>query len=360
MTTNPVHLYRALLRECSYLPLPRCRSSMKAYVTESFRRWLPKYKYTGTLTTLGRTNTGRVPDFLKQVQLLHRGRKFHSTLKRANEGYLVPLEKVLRMTYGRTGPRRHEMLEKFIAGTTAATPATRKIDHVDAEGHSDSDNNTNNDCHDDTGPVPKYSRTWHPPPQFQALIDSQAEHQHLFGRSGPNYKVKKRFTPPATTTWGEPLSERRYRNLKHDWHVQNLKAVLPPLPEQEYKEVYDLVTGAVELPAPIPRRPKARVSPEEEDRQIAERHASMIHEGPRPGPRAKDDMLGRPHRLTPRLFRRTLARAVLKQAPLVKAAPSSHDGLGMVFVWDDGLWQNIVKNSTPKQTRQGQKELLFS
>ncbi|EXJ82508.1 hypothetical protein A1O3_06321 [Capronia epimyces CBS 606.96] len=339
MTTNPVHLYRALLRECTYLPLPRCRSYMKAHVTESFRRWLPNY-------TLGRTNTGREIDFPKQVKLLHRGRKVHSTLRRANEGYIGPLEKVFRLTYGRTGPRRHQLLERFIAA-----PPQTKADETSKPDASPTDD----------GPLAKYSKGWNPPPLMQALLASQAEHQHRFDRASNKYKVKMRFSPPEKTTWGNPLPERRYKNLKHKWYLQNLKATLPPLPEPEYKELYDLVSGGSNFPAPIPRRPRACVAQEDEEREAATKQSSLILVGPQPGSRAKDAVNGRPHKLTVRLLRRILARSVLMQTPLTRvriAGPETSE-TGIVFRWDDGQWQDEIDDSMPKNSSQRQQDLLF-
>lgn len=337
MTSNPVHMYRALLRECTYLPLPRCRAYMKSYVSESFRRWLPKY-------TVGRTNTGREIDFPKQVKLLHRGRKVHSTLRRANEGYIGPLEKVLRMTYGRTGPRRHQLLTRFIA----APPQINADEACDSDAASPDD-----------GPIVKYSKAWNPPPQMQALLASQAEQQHQFGRAGTNLKVKVRFSPPEKTTWGNPLPERRYRNLKHEWYLQNLKAALPPLPEPEYKELYALVTGASDFPAFIARRPKAHVHKDTGERQAAEKQSSLILAGPQPGPRAKDAVNGRPHKMTIRLLRRILARGVLKQTPLARAAQPDKTSRGVVFSWEDGQWQAKVKDNMPTPSTKTQKDLLF-
>ncbi|EXJ90680.1 hypothetical protein A1O1_03784 [Capronia coronata CBS 617.96] len=344
MTTNPIHLYRALLRECTYLPLPRCRSFMKSYVTESFRRWLPKY-------TVGRTNTGREIDFPKQVQLLHRGRKALSTLHRANEGHLGPLEKVLRLTYGRTGPRRHQLLNKFLA----APPPLKGVNEASCVDLSPS--TTDGDGDGDN--VTKYSRAWEPPLQMQALLASQAEQQHQFGRAGTNLKVKVRFSPPEKTTWGNPLPERRYKNLKHEWYLQNLKAVLPPLPEPEYREVYNLTTGASKFPALKPRRPRASVAPDVEQRQAAEKQSTLILSGPQPGPRAKDAVNGRPHKLRIRLLRRILARSVLKQTPLARIAQLEKVKRGIVFKWDDGHWQDQVSRNMPKESSQKQIDMLF-
>lgn len=334
MTTHPAHLYRALLRECTYLPLPQCRSFIKQHVTDSFRRWLPKYK-----NKPGKTNTGREIDFPRQVRLLHRGRKFHSTLARANDGHLGPLETVLRMTYGRTGPRRYQLLDRFTHPTVSSDELSK-----DAQGL-----------------IEPYSKAWDPPPRLQALLASQAVQQRHFERVGGNRKISLRFKPPATTTRGQPLPERRYKSLKHDWYNQNIKAVFPPLPGPEYKELYNLVTGATRMPEPVPRRARALIARADEEQHAVAEQSSLILTGPRPGNRAKDFRNGRPHTISPRLLRHLLSRAVLKQTPLVKMDERAKTDSGLVFLWDDGLSRSRLQNEklTTSMTDE-QSNLLFS
>ncbi|KIX04095.1 uncharacterized protein Z518_07648 [Rhinocladiella mackenziei CBS 650.93] len=330
MTTNPLHLYRALLRECTYLALPRCRTFMKNYVLHSFRRYLPKYK------PAGRTRTGREIGFGRELRLLHSGRKFLSMLRRANEGHTGPLERVLRMTYGRMGPRRYWLLESFVASESSSPEFSPS----------------------DSRPVEKYSKEWEPPSRLMALVKSQSVQQAQFENGVP--KVKPRFNPPATNRWGKPLPKSRYKNLKHKWYNENLDAVLPPLPETEYNELRDMVTGKRDMPALIPRRAKAQTSEEGKEQEELMKQSSLILDGPKPGLRGKDFRVDQPHKITPRLLRRHLARVVLKRTPLVKAALPDKNKQDLVFFWHDGTSYDILqKEKVTVPLTQRQLDLLF-
>ncbi|KAI1612817.1 hypothetical protein EDD36DRAFT_246108 [Exophiala viscosa] len=385
MTTNPSHLYRALLREATYLPLPQCRSTTKSYITTSFRRWTPKY-------TTPKTNTGNDIDFLKHVQLLSRGRKFLSTLKRANEGYTTPLEKVLRMTYGRIGPRRYTLLNKF---TYPPPPPPRPVstaqdlfseleaipDLQDPKALPGAANHTPSPpglttTHDlstalqelkDLKPIRKRDKEdpspekWTLQPRLEALLTSQINIQETFERTGRRVpKVKTKFKPPETNIWGTPLPKCREKNLKHEWYNNNLKAALPPLPEPEYQELHDMVTGVKKMPCQPKRRTRARQSSDPKEQELLEKQSSLVLEGPKPGPRLKDFEHGRPHKITPRLLRRLLGRTVLKQSPLVKTTDPEKTKAGLVFTWDDGYTVPRVEEKkliTP--TNNTQSSLLF-
>ncbi|KIX97653.1 uncharacterized protein Z520_06431 [Fonsecaea multimorphosa CBS 102226] len=435
--TNPLHIYRTCLRECSYLPLPRCRAYMKKFTIDSFRRWIPKHPGGRSRKLHGPQNLG--PE--KVTRLLHQARKLASTLRHANQGYIIPLENVLRMSYGRKGPRRYELLHKFLYPTpppasegeeaghhskvtkeqNAATAETLLADEellrndtTEEEEPSESTTEEEDTLYpslhstvttagppDAPSSVPATTPPPHPPPphpphpppphnlsnppqeewkldlppRLLALLTSQANEQDHFTRVGAHLKVKLRFNPPRTTIWGKPLPQSRYKNLRIKWYNHNIKAALPPLPEDEYEELHDLVSGQREMePATkfIPQRrtrtppPAARISPEEDMAEsLLESESNLILEGPRPGPRIKDWHHGRPHEITPRLLRRLLSRIILKQTPFVKmAAPGSEaaEGSGLVFYWDDGMSRDVMGKTEQKASeslRERQAKLLF-
>lgn len=87
-------LFRATLRECSYLPDPIARDYMREHVVHRYRR--------------SRISHRSDPDLARSA------RHGLSVLQRANQGYQRPLEKVLFMSYGRTGKRRHELLAELM------------------------------------------------------------------------------------------------------------------------------------------------------------------------------------------------------------------------------------------------------
>ncbi|EXJ71011.1 uncharacterized protein A1O5_06004 [Cladophialophora psammophila CBS 110553] len=432
--TNPLHIYRACLRECSYLPLPQCRAYMRKFTIDGFRRWIPPKDPVGRSRSKAHGAGGRHLTPEKVTRLLHQARKLASILQHANQGYIVPLENVLRMTYGRKGPRKHELLAQFlnpalpaseggtrllrdtngqniptVADAMSPTRSNLGVDELLVEDAEEEDETPKAITEQDTlypslfptittaqggtsGPrtenprsntlVPTAPRLpgkpdspkeekWklELPPRLLALIASQASEQVYFARVGAHLKVKSRFNPPQTTIWGTPLPRSRYKNLRIKWYNHNIKAVLPPLPEDEYRELHDLVSGKKEMKKPfiIPRRrTPAPVSVEDTAQSLLERQSSLILEGPQPGPRLKDWRRGRPHEITPRLLRRLLSRVVLKQTPLVKTAtPGTKAAVGdpgLVFYWDDGMSVDEMGKSEQKMSgslRDRQACLLF-
>lgn len=357
---------------------------MREFVEESFRHWIPRHNSNGIAPR------GKPISYLTETQLLHRARKFCSTLRRANEGYIEPLTRVVRITYGRTGPRRYQLLSKFTGGTlpsdgkTEGSKGDRQVktsqkvaskngenlskDSVSQQpiGQSLSATGTSTaSSTKDPDHIEEYSKEWKPPAHFLALVTSQAAQQHTFARVGNHPRVKVKFNPPATNIWGRPLPRKRYKNLKRKWYEALVAAALPPLPEGEYTELHAIVSGTNEFPAPVPRRtPVGAMSEEKADHEDSLAvQSSLVLEGPKPGPRLKDVANGRPHNLTPRLLRRLLSRVVLQQTPLVRVVDPSTAGATnarVVFHWDDGLTTDkVTQDKLVSTTTPGQLDLLF-
>lgn len=88
---NPRHLYRHILRQTHILHDDIARAHIARIVRTRFET-----------RTLGDHQLR---------QRLKRGRNFLSLLQRANAGVRQPLEKVLKLGYGRIGPRWHELMK---------------------------------------------------------------------------------------------------------------------------------------------------------------------------------------------------------------------------------------------------------
>lgn len=268
--TNPLHLYRALLRECSYLPDSQARVYLRDHVTRSYRNYLPRYHARRKEIPLSR-----------QVALLRRGRKALSILHRANEGYLKPLQNVLLWTYGRKGRRRRELMAKIMQQDIPQ-------DHKAVEALSG---------------IQTYSRKWTPPSMVIALMRSQANEADNLDRAviGPN-SVRPKPDVPAKNTWGRPMPEKRVRNLMQKWYAKQVSRLLPPLPESEFQRLRALSEGKVEaLDGPLARRKQAVGLPKD-DTLLNER---LVLAGPPKSRTFETYALGRPHRLTSRLLQRT-------------------------------------------------------
>ncbi|KAL6248093.1 hypothetical protein RBB50_005441 [Rhinocladiella similis] len=396
MTTNPTHLYRSLLREATYLPLPQCRTFIKNHITTSFRRYLPKYH-----NQEPKSRSGNPITFERQTKLLHRGRKFLSSLRRANEGYTAHVEKVLRMTYGRIGPRRYALLEPWLQ--TAPSPDDAQSSDQDSESKSGPNPGTEAGTDPEKGtpvqntkrenkggaktqadekgtpkavdkPEPTASLSprreayfssqlakYNISPNMRALLVSQATEQSKFDRANrPSGKIRPNFKPPQTTIWDTPLPPSRVKNLKREWYHANIGAASPPLPQEEYNALHDLVSGKTQFP-PVPRRrPRAQRNEADQRQEEADGQSALILEGPTPGLRFKDYTDGRPHKMTPRLLRHLLSRAVLKQTPVVKVTEPGWSASNLAFHWDDALTRERYETSTlTSPITQRQSDLLF-
>src|SRR5262249_20872833 len=107
--TNPLHIYRALLRECTYLPDPIARDYLRKHVISSFRAYIPSRPP---------KPPNAKPNLLtpeRKTRALRRARHGLYTLQRANVGHTKSLLRVLCLSYGQTGARRHELLKPLLS-----------------------------------------------------------------------------------------------------------------------------------------------------------------------------------------------------------------------------------------------------
>lgn len=263
MQSNSLHLLRALLRECTYLPDPAARTFWHHHLLHRFRAYCPR-----ETDAPWKKPKVKLVDTKRQTYLAYQARKTISLLARANAGHPKILDKVLAYTYGRLGRRRHEL----IAGLLLPDVPN---DHTAVARLADQSTGTTDD-----GIV-------QPTAKLLALIKSQRAHRR-FG------SIK---TPPAIpleipglNSWGRPLPVKRVKNLKKRWYAKILETVLPPLPRQEWERLRDLALGDIPWPGPITRRGAL--------------------------PRSERINHSNPHRLTPRYMRRTWAR-VFAQCPVM-------------------------------------------
>lgn len=255
---------------------------MHGYVLWSYRTYLPQYE------------AWRKPVELKrQVKLLHRGRKWLSMLRRANEGYLKPLEKVLMLTYGRTGKRRRELMQELMAPEPPQT--SEEIVKVSA---------------------PKlYLKGWKPPVKVDLLMKSQSQQRKWLDRF--QGKVKTDSKIPSENIWGKPLPTSRLRNATHKWYVKQVDQLFPPLPAIEQKELQMLATGEKDWCGPVKRRTQTQANSDEKHTAPTE---NTLLEGPEKGQSFSKYINGRPHYITPRIMRRLWA-VVFKHVPVLEQRP---------------------------------------
>jgi Complex 1 protein (LYR family) len=267
--TNALHLYRALLRECTYLPDSQARIYLRDHVIHSYRNYLPRNQKWRKEIPLSR-----------QVALLHRGRKGLSVLRRANEGYIKPLRNVLSWTYGRKGRRRRELMDKLVEQEVPQDDRT-----VDALSGSQ-----------------KYSRNWMPPSLVMALLCSQAQQKDLDRVMVGSNNLEPTPAVAETNTWGRQMPEKRVKNLRRRWYAEQIDCLLPPLPEPEFERLQALSDRKLEVnEGPVPRRKRAVGFPEKCNPLMS---GKLLLEGPQKSHTFAAYAQGRPHHLTPRLLQR--------------------------------------------------------
>ena len=287
------HIFRALLRQCTYLPDIAARQYMHSHIVSRFRDYHPR----STLTPTSKRPKSpalvrrRLPYLLRTA---HRGLIF---LRRANDGHIRHLGRVLAMTYGRIGKRRHQLLYDLkIPDVPVDQFAVMKLLEPGNQA------------------VP------HPSKQLMALIKSQAKrHTSSFSRSNT-----PRIEPqiPEENSWGRPMPIKRVRNYKRRWYAETLDRIMPPLPQAEWENL--LMRGSGQLPweGPVTRRKWAGGPQDEGQTHLV-------------GEKVKGTTRGtcsNPHRITRSYMRRLWAK-ISANCPLVK--PNVKSKSGWEVVWGD-------------------------
>lgn len=292
------HLLRALLRECSYLPDPIARSCMHSHIIQRYRRYTDK------------PDPEQQNDVLWQSRIRRSALQRLSLLKRANEGYSRPLERVLHMSYGRTGKRRRELLATLITPEIAAD--TSAVEELIKE------------------PV-MFEDGWKPPSIVVDLLKSQLNNPLI--KELDVRPLVKALQPqiPKENSWGRPLARCRQRNIRKGWYQVALESLLPPLPEADWNTLQGLLSGSLPW-APVKRRKKAVGAWSDSSSSSSDGGLDVrfLVEGPSKGDTFRAFANGRPHKITRRFMRRLWQRvSCLVPRMTWNDAAKRHD-----FRWD--------------------------
>ncbi len=322
----PLQLLRAILRECTYLPDPAARTYIPQYVLDRYRAYQ-------TETAYRPKNAHRIKGskitIRRVVELIREARVGLHDLQRANRGEYPSMEKVLLLTYGRTGKRRHELLEPLkqpdwtgdhegkdiVSRTMTEMKVSKKL----------------------LEKVPKLTM------KMEALLHSQRKVQPLdLTRPNPKSLALK---IPEENIWHRPLPNKNIVNLVEEWYSSMLEKVLPPLPRADWERLEALASGKLRWSGQIERRTLAAHGVEMEraiknavrtEEQIKDGYITRIvrtNEQPNDPYRALERILGfnrlkgsggkeQPHRVTGRFMRRMWAR-IFEQCPQMDWDPSS-------------------------------------
>lgn len=288
-----LHVFRALLRQCTYLPDPAARQYMHDHIVSRFRDYHPR----STLPFTSRRQKSaplvqrRIPYLLRTAR---RGLVF---LRRANDGHLRHLGRILAMTYGRVGKRRHQLLSGLKIPDVP-------VDQYAVEKLLEPGNQA----------VP------HPSEQLMALLKSQAKRRlsHFSRSNTPRLGPKI----PEQNSWGRPMPIKRVRNFKRRWYAESLDRIMPPLPENEWETLRMRACGQLPWEGPVARR-KWAGGPNDEGQ------THLVGEKVR-GPSKQH--YSTPHTITSRYMRRLWAK-ISAQCPVMMANAARKSG------WDV-LWGN--------------------
>ncbi|KAJ5958888.1 uncharacterized protein N7479_006038 [Penicillium vulpinum] len=258
------HLLRATLRECTYLPDPIARIYMKEHIISRYRAVSSRSPKAGP-------------------QAVHAARNALSVLRRANEGYSRPLEKVLLLSYGRTGKRRHELLAKMLKPEIPNDSLALKellSQPVD------------------------FSDGWELPAIVKSLAASQMQNTVVATvRIRP---LIKQLEPPIPKqdTWGKEVAQCRKRNIRRKWYNTTLSSLLPPLPEKDLRTLEGLISGTVPWEPVKRRNSKPQIPKTNSGGELF----TLLARGPEKGATFAEYAYGRPHTITVRLMRRQWKR----------------------------------------------------
>lgn len=282
--TETIHLLRALLRQCTYLPDPAARSFFNKYVLARFQGNHPR-------------NNSRSRRLIEQRRpaLLRTARKGLIYLQHANDGHPRHLGRVLAMTYGRVGKRRHELLQPLkIPDVPVHQSSIKMLSDPRTRG------------------LPKPSH------QLSALVKALSNRKMSFFSRSSRPRTEPQI--PEKNAWGRPMPVNRVRNMRRRWFGETIDRVLPPLPEAEWSRLRDLASGQTRWEGPVQRR--RQIKPNQWKHDLV-RGTIMGGTG----------FMSSPHKITARYMRRLWTK-IFAQCPLMKLDASKK------LRWDI-RWGNI-------------------
>ncbi|EFX02373.1 hypothetical protein CMQ_2422 [Grosmannia clavigera kw1407] len=308
-TANPIHLYRSILREATYLP-PTCRKQVEARIRLRFdhHRHDP--------------NSG---------MRLKRASHDLRYLRAANCGDLVRMRRIMMMAFGRIGWRRQELMSGL-----------RLLDQPNSSAELEQ-------RLADVRPETDWLDKWN---TEKLLAFAKSQSQHTVHNSPRPQVNPKRLNPaeavPPVNAWGRPFVPKVARTKLKKWWKSLAHRILPPLPRGDWELLRKLATGqaGAEWMAPS-RRTVVKTSTEPENDTFSgwdwEKYATRpirVVERPRsrrfrvsfgvaqdaPGP--YDGPAIGIHRYTPRLWRRLYAEIWQMSATMEPRA-----GGGWTITW---------------------------
>ncbi|KAL2173078.1 uncharacterized protein P884DRAFT_213085 [Thermothelomyces heterothallicus CBS 202.75] len=223
---TPLHLYRHLLRESSYLP-PLVRQSADKLIKARFRK--------------DKGDAERGPKHVRNG--LHELR----VLRAANSGDMARMRRVMLRAFGRIGRRRRELVSRLVQRDMPTN--TKELAEYVAEMAPHAEKYKTSDWLDDWD-VEKL-RTF-ALSQINASLNNSPKMPITINQVTPEKKL------PKENAWGRPLPIKLARTkLKNMWKSAADK-IMPPLPVEEWKALQAIAEGTAQGWLPPPRRALAK------------------------------------------------------------------------------------------------------
>ncbi|EAT86870.1 hypothetical protein SNOG_05806 [Parastagonospora nodorum SN15] len=276
-----IHLLRALLREATYLPDAVARQYFARYILNRFRAYQPSENATASMDieavgkyrhrSFKRRQLSIIAERTTKVQ--KKAQKGLHYLRRANQGEIPCLQKVLFFAYGRIGRRKYALLGDVL-----------KPDPIT-----------------DGGRMVKPSDLLERTPLQKMYYSNKKYLQYLDAPKEAN------GIRPCTTFGCVPMPIVRARNNVRRWYAETMTRFLPPLPTEEWDKMQAMVEGS-ERVSLVKRRVPVRPLPEATDYDDS-LHAVL--QGMSLSKLSKSDRpngIWRPHNITPKFMRRLYSR----------------------------------------------------
>lgn len=231
-TLSPIHLYRQLLREISYLP-PAFSISIASIIRTRFHNHLKQ-------------------DALTKKRL-SRGRAVLRQIRAANHGNRTSMLYLIDKGFGRAGPRRRELMVSLV----------QKEGPQDSKSLEEALEVTNSA--EVRAKKHKFLDIWNKP-KLLALLKSQthqegnAKSAQWLGRGITS--LNENALVPKLNTWGRPPAENLVRAKHAKWWKRSADKIMPPLGKGEWDLLSRLAKGAQEEEDwSIPPRRTPAISP---------------------------------------------------------------------------------------------------
>ena len=216
-STNPVHLYRHLLRETSYLP-PVARLAVEARIKYRFRRH------------------SNLPISAVR-QRFHRRRNANSALRvlrAAVSGDWDCMQKVLMLVFGRLGKRRRELMDELLRKTQQPVNL-QEVDEQIARSEKLPVKRESKSVRRVSSIMDKWNLKL-----LEALGNSQAKANDNIAK---RFKIERTKKLDDKNQFGKIRSQRKMRRLEARWWKWLAGKILPPLGESEWEMMGRLARG---------------------------------------------------------------------------------------------------------------------